>query len=241
MTRRGRTGWIGALLGLALCGGAEAQTPAAAGPRRVLIIGDSMMRLTAHSLKLALEKQPNVTARDFTSLGSGLARLDVFDWLAKADELVGEFQPDATIAWFGTNDRQPMQTAAGVVQPGTAPWDDEYARRVGALMDRLGAAPGARVLWLELPDMRDAKIQSDVDAINRIVKAEADRRPAVTFVPARGWLTRRPGTFAPYLPGPKGIPVSVRDPDGVHLSRAGADMMAERLVGILFGGAPAAP
>ena len=80
------------------------------GPEKVLIIGDSMMRIPAHAIKLELKGKEGVAAKDHTSLGSGLARLDAYDWMGKIDELLKEFQPDAAVVWFGTNDRQPMKT-----------------------------------------------------------------------------------------------------------------------------------
>jgi uncharacterized protein len=210
---------------------AHAETP----PQRVLIIGDSMMRVTAHSLELQLARQPGVESRAFTSLGSGLARLDIYDWMEQADELVAEFNPDLTIAWFGTNDHQPMRTNDGIIRPMTPEWSAEYGRRVGALMDKLTAAEGARIIWLELPDMRDANLQADVTLINELLKQEAASRPAATFYPTISLFSRRPGTFSMHIPGPTGMPLSVRDADGVHLNRAGADRIAEQLIGHLYG------
>lgn len=204
-------------------------------PKRVLIIGDSMMRVTAHATERALTKIEGVQSRAFTSLGSGMARLDIFDWMAKIDELVAEFNPDTTIVWFGTNDRQALRTGANIIQTGDPAWEEEYARRVGLAMDKLTASPGARVLWLELPDMREAKISDDVNLINKIVKAEADKRPNVEFFPTRGLLSRQPGTYSPYVIGRDGMPLQIRDADGVHLNRAGADRMAEAMIKHLYG------
>ncbi len=213
-----------------LLGGALAM----AQPSRVLILGDSMMRVTAHSTERQLGRMDGVESRAFTSLGSGLARLDIFDWMAKIDELVEEFKPEATLVWFGTNDRQALRTDDGVIQPGSDDWATEYGGRIGLAMDKLTALPGSRVLWLELPDMREARMQEDVDMINTIVQAEAEKRPAVTFFLTRPILSRRPGTYAPHVIGPTGMPLQIRDQDGVHLNRAGADRMAEAMTAELF-------
>lgn len=208
-----------------------------AGPKRVLIIGDSMMRIPAHSLERALSRVEGVETRSYTSLGSGLARLDVFDWMGKIDELTADFKPDITLVWFGTNDRQAIRTGDTVLQPTDPAWDDEYGRRVGQAMDKLLAKEGARVIWLELPDMREPKVAEDVTVINRIVKGEADKRKNVEFFPTRALLSRQPGTYSPYVIGPNGMPLQVRDADGVHLNRAGADRLADALVKHLFGAA----
>lgn len=205
----------------------------AEGPKKVLILGDSMMRVTAHATELQLGKREGVTAKSHTSLGSGLARLDVFDWMAKIDELVGEFKPDAVIVWFGTNDRQPITTGEKVAQPGTAEWNVEYARRIGEAMDKLSAS-GATVYWLELPDMRDAKMQDEILQLNQLFKSEAEKRKTVEFIPTRSVFSRKEGTFSPYVIGPNGMPLQVRDADGIHLNRAGADRMAAEMMKRLY-------
>ncbi len=208
----------------------------AASPQRMLIVGDSMMRVTAHATELQLSRREGVESRSFTRLGSGLARLDVFDWMEQLDALVAEFDPEVTLVWFGANDRQNMRTDAGIIRPSAPEWELEYARRVGTAMDKLTAVEGARVVWLELPDMREGRLQQDVELINRIVRQEADRRDRVAFYPARALLSRRPGAFTMHIAGPTGMPLRVRDNDGVHLSRAGADYLAESLMRYLFEG-----
>jgi len=206
-----------------------------ADPERVLIIGDSMMRVTAHSTNLALERRGEVESRDQTSLGSGLARLDAYDWMGEIDKLVSEFDPDVSMVWFGTNDRQPMRISGqGIVQLADPAWAEEYARRVAMVMDKLTAREGAKVYWLELPVMRDESVTRDVEFINEIIKAEAEKRDQVIFFPTNPILTRRQGRYAPVMIGQDGRPVKVRDDDGVHLSRAGADRVAEAFLEAIF-------
>ena len=211
---------------------AQEAEPGSPAPQRVLVVGDSMMRVPAHAIELQLARLGDdaVESRAFTRLGSGLARLDAFDWMEKLDELVEDFRPTLTIAWFGANDRQPMRTDNGIIRPGSDEWSDEYARRVGLAMDTLTAPGDARVLWLELPDMREASMQEDARAINELVRTEADQRDRVSVYSTRTILSRQPGTFTMHIAGPTGMPIQIRDRDGVHLNRAGADWLAEALV-----------
>lgn len=225
--------WIANFLIMVLvCMGAQAVS--AAGPQRVLLIGDSMMILTAHATELALKKQPGVRTESKTSLGTGLARLDAYDWLSETDELVKRFNPDLSIVWFGTNDRQPMQTSIGIVSITDPAWESEYARRVGLLMDKMSAGKGSQVYWMELPLMRDKSATDGVDIINRIAKAEADKRDAVTFFITRKMLGRKPGVYSPNVIGPTGKMTVLRSSDGIHLSRPGANLISAALVKKLY-------
>lgn len=196
-------------------------------PARVLIIGDSMMRVTAHALTLALDKHPEVTTKSQTSLGSGLARLDAYDWMEKIDDLVKDFNPDMSVVWFGTNDRQALKTDMGIVNIADPGWEFEYSRRIGEVMDKLTVTKGAQVIWLELPVMRDADITANVDIVNRLAKVEAGKRDAVTYYTTRNLLGRKADTYSANIISPQGKMIQLRATDGVHLSRAGADRIAE--------------
>jgi len=206
---------------------------AQATPQRVLIVGDSMMQIPAHSLELALSRKPEVQTKAFTRIGSGLARLDVFDWLAQMRTLVDEFKPDTALVFLGANDHQAMKTGDTVIQPGEPAWEVEYARRVGEAMDILGAGKGTRVLWLQLPDMKEDKNREDADLMNRIFAAEAAKH-GVTFFETRPVLSRTPGKFAPYVIQANGMPLRVRSSDNIHLSREGADLLAVAVIASLW-------
>lgn len=227
--------------GLVLAAGLALPTlgRAADSPRRILILGDSMMRVPAHSIELEFSRHEGVETRLFTSLGSGLARLDVMDWLERIRQLVPDFKPDTSVIWIGTNDLQPMRTPQGILRPEDKGWAEEYARRAGEAMDLLGAG-GGRVYWLELPDMPKPELEQSTDLINGLFRQEAAKRDFVTFYETRRYLSRKPGTFSRYISQRNGMPLSVRDTDGVHLDRNGADLMAQKLAETFWPPAPAA-
>jgi hypothetical protein len=56
----------------------------------------------------------------------------------------------------------------------------------------------------------------------------------VIFFETNKLLTRKPDTFSAYLVDNMGRPIKVREPDGIHLARAGADLVAEAFVNELF-------
>lgn len=209
-------------------------SPLHSAPEKVLIIGDSMMKVTSHATKLALRRYDGVTALAEPSIGSGLARLDALDWMEKAKSLVADFDPDVTMVWFGTNDYQPMQTPQGVIRPEDPRWFEEYAKRVGTMMDILTEKEGASVYWLELPIMRDNALNTYVQKVNQLARAEVAKRDDVTFFETNELLTRKADSFTVYLISRMGKPIKVREPDGIHLARPGADIVAEAFVKELF-------
>ena len=74
----------------------------------VLLIGDSMMKLPGLAMERELARLPGVEAHAFAGIGTGLARLDAFDWMGKIDELCAAHHPQVAVVALGANDRQPM-------------------------------------------------------------------------------------------------------------------------------------
>lgn len=197
---------------------------------QVTMLGDSIMRALSHSLERELAKQSGFSTFTFTSLGSGLARLDMFDWLVKIEEISKAKKPDIIVIMMGANDKQAMQTKSKVIQPGDPDWNGEYAQRLGAAMDIMISGGVKRVFWVELPDMREPKLQKDSMLINTLIQKEAESRPKITPYSSKKLLSRTPGVFSPYILDANGMPIQVRDVDGIHLNRNGADLLAREIV-----------
>lgn len=92
-------------------------------------------------------------------------------------------------------------------------------------MDQL-AAGGRPVLWISQPPMRSRSFSEKMRALDRIYRAQAAKRPAVTFVDSAPVLGDADGGWTPYLPGSDGRTLA-RQADGIHLSRAGGDRLAD--------------
>jgi hypothetical protein len=220
---------------------------------RVAIVGDSIMREVARAMERELAKQPEFSVYAFTSLRPGLSRLDLFDWLAKIEAVMKSKQPDIVVIMMGVKDRQAMriqlkaaisseepdwnQDDAGndapaftVIQPDAPDWNREYARRVGAAMDIMLTAGVKRIFWIELPDMRSPAIQRDCLLINSLIQKEAASRPKVVFQPSKKLLSQTPGAFSPYIYDANGMPLQIRDAEGVNLDRNGAALLAHEII-----------
>lgn len=196
----------------------------------VLMMGDSMMRLLGNEMERAFKKANVQPATAFSSLGSGLVRPAAFDWTAKTAEMLETLKPKTVFVSLGTNDRQPIEgEEGGIIFYGKPEWEVAYAKRIGALMDQLLAGGVTRLVWFRLPAMKEAVNQAHADLVNEIVAREAaveSRKDKVTVFDLGPVLSRRPGVYTQYLMSAEGEALSVRDPDGVHLTKAGGKVVA---------------
>jgi hypothetical protein len=204
-------------------------------PMRLWIAGDSLVITPGYAVYRALgqndavERVGDVDGR----VATGLTRPDVFNWFRHVDEQVRKEQIDTVVFGFGGNDDSGSMTGLpdGVELDGFGKpkWTKEYRRRVGGLMDTANQA-GAFVVWLGLPITKDGAQSRRWKVINRAALAEAERRPGkVAYVDMYGLLADD-GTYAPYLPSENGQLEKVRADDGVHLERAGGDIVARQVV-----------
>jgi uncharacterized protein len=191
----------------------------------VLIMGDSMMKMVARALKKECA-QRELSVESLSSIGSGLARLDLLDWHAKVSSLVETNKPKMAFVMMGTNDNQPMQTGGGTLSFGGEGWNMEYGRRAGKLMDILVDGGVETVVWIGLPCMREKDLNADVKAISRIVDQQSAARPNVAFLSTYKRLSKR-GEYSAYIIQPSGMPLDVRAADGIHLNRNGAELVAK--------------
>lgn len=180
---------------------------------RILVTGDSMTQNLDTALDDALVRQADVVGE--VRLSTGLAKPG-FSWPRFARTQVARHRPAATVVALGTNDGYDMDPIAccGPL------WIAEYARRARTLMRIYG-----RVIWMTVPAARDTRRAGFTDAINAALVRAARGRPGVTLLRADRLLTPG-GRFQDAL-RVDGRRVQVREQDGVHLSIAGARLMAQ--------------
>lgn len=200
----------------------------------ILMIGDSMMRLLGVAMEKQFKKDGIQPAVAFSSLGSGLVRPAAFDWNAKIDELCKEHHPKTVFVSLGTNDRQTLEGVEnGVVRYGAPEWEPEYEKRLAEFIDRIFANDVERIVWLLLPDMKEPANQEHAQLVNRLVTKlaqEESRKDRMTLFDLGPILSKRPGKFSPAVMASNGAALTVRDPDGVHLTHDGAKLVARAVV-----------
>lgn len=201
-------------------------------PLRLYIAGDSMDQVFGSSLVNVSEATGLVKAKNDYKVSSGLSRPDFFDWPQRLVDQIVDFRPDAAVVLFGANDAQNVLYEGEVLKVGTKAWQEVYAKRAGEAMDILTEG-GRRVYWVGQPIMKDFGYRERISMMNHIYEAEAKKHPGVTFVSTWRAMANEKGSYAEYLTDENGDKVLMRAPDGIHLSRAGGDRMAQVVLDVI--------
>jgi hypothetical protein len=208
--------------------------PSAGAPLRVYIGGDSIIRDAGDAfLDIASDSPLFETSLHYEN-ATGLTRPDFYDWPAAFERDMAERRPEVVFVLFGGNDSQGIIGADGRTFPGPGDpgWREEYARRVGAVMDVLRAEDRI-VYWIGLPPMRDDGFDRRAEVMNAIYEQEASSRPWMTYLDTEPIFGDGAGDYVDRKEEPGGELVDLRQEDGVHLSQPGAARLARVMLGLI--------
>ena len=200
-------------------------------PLRLYIVGDSMAQVFGSSLENLAEDTHLIKAKLDYKVSSGLSRPDFFDWPQKLIDQLVDYDQDATAVLFGANDGQNVVDNGKVLEVGSKAWQKAYQKRVGRAM-RILTRGGRRVYWVGNPIMRNGGYRDRIAMMDHIYEAEAAGHPGVTFVTTWHLMANEMGSYSEYLQV-DGDQVLMRAPDGIHLTRAGGDRMAQDVLDVI--------
>ncbi len=203
--------------------------PTTANPLRVLAVGDSIGEDFGQSLVAKLGATGVVQATLDGKIDTGLARPDYFDWPGELRTDVSRFQPDVVVAMMGANDNQSFLVGGRAVSFGTPEWVTAYTQRVATMMSE-ATAQGQRMLWVGTPIMPSGSVSAQMQLLNSIVEGQAAIHPGVSYLDSWHVFADASGKYAAYLPDGAGGQQQVREPDGIHLARAGSDRLADSAI-----------
>jgi hypothetical protein len=206
--------------------------PTAANPLRVLTVGDSIGEDFGQSLVAKLGATGVVQATLDGKIDTGLARPDYFDWPGEVRTDVSRFQPDVVVAMMGANDNQSFLVGGKGVQFGSPEWVTAYTQRVATMMSA-ATAQGERMLWVGTPITPSGAVSAQMQLLNSIVAGQAAVHPGVSYLDSWHVFVDASGKYATYLPDASGAQQRVREPDGLHLARAGSDRLADWAIGAI--------
>jgi hypothetical protein len=166
-------------------------------------------------------------------VSTGLTRPDYFNW---PEHLVNDILPgdtEALILMFGANDAQGLEMPDGTVyERFSQPWLDEYRRRVAGTMDLLKSG-NRMTFWVGMPIMDPTAGVAGQDMLNHIYWSEAQSRPWITFVDSWPYFADSNGNYSQQLPSADGTVRGMRQGDGVHWSKWGADRIAWEVLEVM--------
>jgi len=202
------------------------------GPRRVLLVGDSVLSQTGPPLARAL---PDDDVRNEAVSGSGLLTPDYVDWPAELRRLLDRFDPDVVVFLFVGNfdlgTGETFTTADGqTIDDREDPAFDRAWRAQATRMTERAEDAGADVVWVLPPVMQHRDDQAVAEGL-REVYADVVDEVGGTLVDADDVLADDQGRFL----GTDEDGTPLRVPDGVHLAPLGARRLGELIADELGG------
>lgn len=194
--------------------------------RSVLLIGASTMQwAVGRAIERQLTHAP-VRVVNAARSATGLARPDHHDWMERSIQLVDEHKPDVVIVQFGGNDCQSLFDAEGEVvvnYDARHLWRSELFRRMGDLVVTL-REHGSRVVLLDLQPMESRNHHRCVSEMNDLT----ERVGVMWQVPVVSVQHLVGGPDGEYVESTRwmGRDVHLRAADGLHLTRAGGEIVA---------------
>jgi uncharacterized protein len=233
---KGGFSWIGAAL-LLFAAGVEtdaALAVAGAAPLHIAFVGDSMADglWGAMFRRLGRDKclGEKIKLIRRAKNGTGLTRLDQYNWVDEITALVDASSPELFVGSFGINDRQPIvETDKTRIEYPSPAFDARYAEILQDVL-RAATAKDGSMLVVGLPVMLDADANADAMAKNKLFAAAVAAVGSARATYAAPWSSQ-PGTdeYKPFLPNAKNNMVQVRASDGIHFTTIGYDMVMDSI------------
>jgi hypothetical protein len=201
-------------------------------PLRLWVGGDSLSGALGPELGAILGDTGVVETHVDYKVSSGLVP-GVRDWQSYAEKAMTTEDPEAVVFMIGTNDAS-IVNSLDANDDGVPDWEVGYRARVDDMMDLLmGPTKERNVTWIGAPTMRDKSRDKAVVQLNQIMQEEAAKRaPNVTYFDSYKLFSDEDGEFSDHLDTPDGN-VRVRVGDGVHLTPAGAQLLATPIAALL--------
>jgi lysophospholipase L1-like esterase len=192
---------------------------------RLLATGDSMIQIIDSYLEQRLGRRRATNVRSDAHISTGISKPAMLDWVRKARSQSSTFKPDVTVMFVGANDGFPIAGAACCDEP----WVAAYARRVEAMMRSYLRGGRSYVYWLTLPTPRRREFVRIYSRVNAAIERAAERVGGVVRVIDIARVFTPGGKFRQTITF-RGRTINARQPDGVHLSTAGASVAATLVI-----------
>ena len=195
-------------------------------PSKVLLLGASSMRSALGTELSRRLQQAGLEVHRHARLGTGLSRLDVYDWLTHSKNLLQEHEPELVIAQFIGNDCQGMVDANHQVTAlfGVPEWDLAYQQRVRDFLAPMLEAD-LEVVLLGMPNVRPERYRANLQHANSLVEQVATEE-GVLFISLWADTSDENGRYTETIVINDRTYLG-RHEDGIHLSQMGARKLSK--------------
>jgi hypothetical protein len=195
---------------------------------KLLVTGDSLS--TPLDLEMARVLAGKAEVVRESKLGTGISKSELVDWGKLSATQTAKHEPDAVAIFIGANEGFDMKGPDGKdVVCCSAEWAAVYANRARAMINTYRQGGKAHVYWITVMTPRDPKRQKISKVVNAAIQVAAqpwrDQVDVIDTVPI-------------FTPGERyrdsmeidGKDALVRESDGIHLNREGADFLGRTLL-----------
>lgn len=216
------------------CGLDVADVPTAAvGRCTVVEIGDSLGADLGWGLAREVPVGSGLDLVQLDRSSTGLANSAFYDWPAQLRVALQRYRPQLVLVLLGGNDQQGLTANGAPVQFPTPAWQRAYLERARRIVD-LSTASGASLLWVGLPVMQDQSFSAGAALLNGLYRQAVRSQPRAAFLPTWSLFAGPGGEFRP-VALVNGSEMALRQPDGIHFSFAGEDVLATYVIRALAG------
>lgn len=199
--------------------------------RKFLFIGDSVMFDLGTQLQYTLKEKYNITDTKIDyKVSSGLNRIDYYDWYARTNELINDYQPDVIIVLFGGNDTQDINDYQGKYRAiMTKEWQKAYQERVDKYAELLKYSSVQKVYWVGQSISNKSSYLNQFPIMNNIYKKASQVSGRIQFIST--WeIFAEGGQFTPIVADKSGKRGYVKVNDGLHFTSHGAQIISDLIV-----------
>jgi hypothetical protein len=193
----------------------------------VLEIGDSLGNDLGWGLARELPSVSSLKLVQLDKSSTGLANTGYYDWPTELATDLSLYHPQLVLICLGGNDEQGMEVNGSAVQFPSPAWTAAYLARVRQLISE-ATASGALVMWVGMPVMEDPDYSQGMEILDSLYRQGVRADLHAAFVST--WqLFSQQGAYQA-VADVNGSPENLREPDGIHYSFTGEDVIATYVI-----------
>lgn len=216
----------------------ETQTAEAAYPDKirlgnqdmVFFAGDSLMQGVAPYVQQWLTKHA-VKSINLSKQSTGLSYPKFFNWPATIEETLQKHpEIKLLVIFLGPNDPwdipDPEKPKSKFLRFKEAEWESIYRQRVSHILESAKKF-NVNVIWLQIPHMRAAKLNTQMAYLNEVLETETQNR--ALFIPTKTVLSAGKNEYKESILI-DGKETRVRSKDGIHFTPSGMKLIANQII-----------